>query len=64
MRFIKLTKAVEKAPVWVRVDKICKIFEYEDETCKGTMIVFGMHNYVIVAESLDEVVSKCEAQGR
>jgi len=62
MKFIKLTRAFTEYPIWVSVDKIESIYEAD----QGTNIVFATERYepLCVTETVDEVISKCEAQGR
>ena len=64
MRFIKLTE--HEIPIWVNIDRIVAVVECKDSTLSmgAKIFVSGIDEFVLVDETPDEIISKCEAQGR
>ena len=59
MKFIKLTMAYNEKPIWLSIDKIMVVC---GEGAWTRIYIIGNDEYLLVTETVDDVVSKCEAQ--
>jgi len=59
MKFIKVTLAENEEPIWLSIDKITALY---GENAWTRIYIIGTEDYLLVTETVDDVVSKCEAQ--
>ena len=60
MKFIKLTRASDKAPVWLSVNHISAVYQYYGK--ETTVVDYGGDDerFAEVTETVDEVMAKIQ----